>query len=327
MRKIIIRAVLLAILTPVIARSQSAQQVQRPKIFGIAGVRILVSVGGASDSRDFYSRLFPLDHPCIWCGAPHRITFSVNESQFIELVPSPLPLPSKLIDEITFSTDDLSALKRFLAAHNIPVKTPVIGFEGNPALLLYAKSNEQPQSAQKPAEADAYIQISDPEGHRIGFVQSYPEAQTEPGGRLERRLIHAGFVVKDRALEDTFYKDLLGFRVYWHGGMSDGQTDWVDMQVSDGTDWVEYMLNVSRNADKKELGVMNHIAIGVYDIEAANFVAKKSGIPVKEEPKIGRDGKWQLNLYDPDETRVELMEFTPVEKPCCSEYTGPHPKP
>jgi len=24
---------------------------------------------------------------------------------------------------------------------------------------------------------------------------------------------------------------------------------------------------------------------------------------------------------------VELMEFTPVEKPCCSEFTGPHPKP
>ena len=44
-------------------------------------------------------------------------------------------------------------------------------------------------------------------------------------------------------------------------------------------------------------------------------------------PKFGREGKWQLNLYDPDGTRVELMEFTPVEKPCCSDCTGPHPKP
>jgi len=24
-------------------------------------------------------------------------------------------------------------------------------------------------------------------------------------------------------------------------------------------------------------------------------------------------GKWQLNLYDPDGTRVELTEFTPVQ--------------
>ena len=33
---------------------------------------------------------------------------------------------------------------------------------------------------------------------------------------------------------------------------------------------------------------------------------------------IGRDGKWQLNLYDPNSTRVELMEPKPVRTPCCS---------
>jgi len=37
-----------------------------------------------------------------------------------------------------------------------------------------------------------------------------------------------------------------------------------------------------------------------------------------EKPQIGRDGKWQLNLYDPNQTRVELMEPRPVRKPCCS---------
>jgi hypothetical protein len=41
---------------------------------------------------------------------------------------------------------------------------------------------------------------------------------------------------------------------------------------------------------------------------------------------MGRDGKWQLNIYDPDFTRVELMEFTPAQKPCCSEFQGPHPQ-
>ncbi len=46
-----------------------------------------------------------------------------------------------------------------------------------------------------------------------------------------------------------------------------------------------------------------------------------------EQPKIGRDGNWQPNLYDPDSTRVELMEFILVEQPCCSKYTGPPSKP
>ena len=131
----------------------------------------------------------------------------------------------------------------------------------------------------------------------------------------------------DRNAEDKFYKDILGFHVYWHGGRKDDETDWVDMQVPDGADWIEYMLNVPANADHRLLGVMNHIALGVPDIHAAEKQLRANGWSGDEQPKIGRDGKWQLNLYDPDQTRVELMEFTPAKEPCCSPYTGPHPKP
>jgi hypothetical protein len=40
---------------------------------------------------------------------------------------------------------------------------------------------------------------------------------------------------------------------------------------------------------------------------------------------MGRDGKIQLNLYDPDLTRVEFMEFQPSGKPCCSPILGKAP--
>jgi hypothetical protein len=117
--------------------------------------------------------------------------------------------------------------------------------------------------------------------------------------------------------------------MYWHGGMKEDKDDWVAMQVpgKHGTDWLEYMLNVPANADKHTLGVMNHIALGVTDIHAAEAQLRKNGWTGTEQPKLGRDGKWQLNLYDPDDTRIEFMEFTPKEKPCCSEFTGPHPGP
>jgi len=42
-------------------------------------------------------------------------------------------------------------------------------------------------------------------------------------------------------------------------------------------------------------------------------------------PQIGRDGKWQYNLYDPDGIRIELMEFQPSMKPCCSPFLLPSP--
>jgi hypothetical protein len=49
--------------------------------------------------------------------------------------------------------------------------------------------------------------------------------------------------------------------------------------------------------------------------ETFGFRFRNSGV-------LRRGGKWHLNLYDPDDTRVEFMEFTPVQRP--SDYTGPH---
>jgi len=137
------------------------------------------------------------------------------------------------------------------------------------------------------------------------------------GDDVSSRMIHAGFIVRDREAEDHFYKDILGFHLYWHGGMKDDQTDWVAMQVRDGTDWLEYMLRV-HNPSPKALGVMHHFAIGVPAIQPAYKTVVARGLNPPQPPKIGRDGKWQLNLYDPNYTRAELMEFEPAEKPCCS---------
>jgi hypothetical protein len=99
--------------------------------------------------------------------------------------------------------------------------------------------------------------------------------------------------------------------------MKDIDTDWVAMRVPEGTDWLEYMLNVN-DPDPHRLGVMHHFSLGVPDIQAGYKLAVERGYKSSETPKIGRDGKWQYNLYDPNFTRVELMEPKPVQKPCCS---------
>ena len=78
--------------------------------------------------------------------------------------------------------------------------------------------------------------------------------RTRTESALKERIIHTGFVVKDQAAMDAFYKDILGFHVYWHGGMRDDETSWVDMQVPNGTDWIEYMLGVPRTIGSSGLG-------------------------------------------------------------------------
>ena len=87
------------------------------------------------------------------------------------------------------------------------------------------------------------------------------------------------------------------------------------------------MLLQPQHPDLQLTGVMNHISLGVPDIKQAQALLESHGWKEngREKAQLGKDGKWQLNVYDPDLTRVELMEFKPVQKPCCSDFTGPHP--
>jgi catechol 2,3-dioxygenase-like lactoylglutathione lyase family enzyme len=281
------------------------QNLPRPRILGISVVRFRVS--DFCKTKEFYTKILSERFFCPENKKPEGGSIALHSSQSITLnvnsliAGSPLNPPS-LLEEVGFSTDDVSGLERYLKARDIAVETVGDRFPS--------------------------LSVRDPEGHRIIFTKVVENsAPPQPGSRIQPEIIHAGFVVHDRAAEDKFYKDILGFHVYWHGGMKDGEDNWVDMQVPDGTDWIEYMLRVAPDATHKTLGVMNHIALGVPDIHAAQQQLIKNGWKGTEEPKIGRDGKWQLNLYDPDETRVELMEFKPTKEPCCSAYTGPHPGP
>ncbi|HKV25704.1 MAG TPA: VOC family protein [Candidatus Acidoferrum sp.] len=285
---------------------------KRPHILGIAGVSIYVSDVDAA--HRFYRTLIDPEHVCDYCeNVPSRYLF-LPSGQRLTFLKMPSPAPADLLANISFLTEDIDGFRRYLKYKKIDFNIV----------------------EKKHTHDLVRIVLHDPEGHEISFTDAYNLANAEdlnagiaparPANPV--RIIHAGFVVNNRDAIDRFYKDVLGFKPYWHGGMKDdGKDDWVAMQVPDGTDWVEYMLRISPNADKHTLGVMNHIALGVTDIHAIQKRIIQAGIKPNEEPKIGRDGKWQLNLYDADDTRIEFMEFKPVEKPCCSEFTGPHPSP
>ncbi len=297
MRRLPLLLVLAMLCTPILGDESPA----RPPIKGIADVVISATSLPSVFYTGFLSFAGAAHDPS--CLGSEQCTL-VNSRQRIELTQAGSPPSNNLLELIVFETTNLDQLRAYLTSRGISVREfPTAGRSGK------------------------WIRVADPEGHGVGFIQAAASTFEPNPGQVSQRLIHAGFVVHDRAAEDKFYKDVLGFHVYWHGGMKEGEDNWVDMQVPDGTDWIEYMLKVPENATHKQLGVMNHIALGVPDIHAAKQQLIKNGWKGTEEPKIGRDGKWQLNLYDPDETRVELMEFKPTKDPCCSSYTGPHPGP
>lgn len=283
-----------------IAVSAMAQAPRRPAIVGLSHVTLRAT--DLAKSRQFFGRVLGLtEEPS---GSLQHARFRVNRHQFIELIAAGAHSPSDRLVEVGFETEDAEALRRYLAANGIQV----------------------PHEVTPGPDGTRSFSVHDPEGHQISFVQ-----YTGRNGLLvatpaiSAHMIHAGFIVRNRAAEDHFYQHLLGFHVYWHGGMKNRETDWVDMQVPNGTDWLEYMLNVEHNPSPREAGVMRHLALGVADIKPAVKLVQQRGWPMPEKAEVGRDGKWQLNLYDPDLTRVEVMEFRPVETPCCAPYTGEHP--
>jgi catechol 2,3-dioxygenase-like lactoylglutathione lyase family enzyme len=231
--------------------------------------------------------------------------------QWIGFSPAPDAKATDRMDHIAFTTDNIAGLRAYLISKD--VKVPVI--EGH-------------------ADHSLSFTVVDPDGHKVEFVehdeklQQLEEKSPEAGPPwVSHHMIHTGFLVHDKSAEDHFYREILGFRPYWHGGMQPDKTDWFAIQVPDGTDWLEYMLNQPEHPDLKTMGVLNHISLGVADMKAAQTKLEAHGWKPNgsEKAQMGKDGKWQLNLFDPDLSRIELMEFKPVEKPCCSEFTGPHP--
>jgi catechol 2,3-dioxygenase-like lactoylglutathione lyase family enzyme len=296
------------VLPPALFASQPGKQTERPRVTGIDHVTIYVS--DVAKSSQFYGNVLGLPLGCPKHSGPETCFLVRPGNQRLLLKPAPGDVKNSVhkswLAEVGFATNDASRTRDYLLEH---------GF--------------QPSPLQKDSDGARYFVVQDPEGNPIAFVhRPILDPGDPPASRqIGSHMIHAGFVVKDLAAENRFYVDLLGFRLYWRGGFKDDGTDWYELQLPDGPDWIEYMLNIPANADHHELGVQNHFSFGVKDVHAAAAELRARGLKTFDGPEVGRDGKDSLDAYDPDSTRVEIMEFTPKQKPCCHPYTANHPKP
>ncbi len=282
----------------------SAETVGRAKVLGIAYVKFKVT--DLEKAQAFYGKELGLASGGVVNGGSVQVPFfAVSQYQRVELVKTSPGTGGSYLVETGLATDDVAKMRGYLTAKGVPADRLATWPDGTKC-----------------------FETGDPEGNKIVFVEQKRKGE-ENGteGAISHKLIHVGIIVQDADAENKFYEDVLGFHVYWHGGMTGDETNWMAMQVPDGTDWIEYMLRIGPNPDKHTRGVMYHISLGVPSVAAAAKELEARGYGGFEAPKVGKDGKWQLNLYDPDDTRVELMEFTPVQKPCCAEFTGVHPKP
>ena len=295
-------------LATVLALPAFAQQ-KPPAITGISHMCVYAS--DAQASNHFYADILggvkgadPQD------ASGTRYYFS--PTQFVEVLPLPADHSISRMACVAWNTADAAGLLKYLRAR---------GVEGLSDL-------------HTGSDGSRWFDSKDPEKNRVQFVQpGRPVAMPADLKAIGTRVIHVGYLVHNRAAEDRFYREILGFRPYWFGAKQPDHVDWVSQQAPDGHDWLEYMMVGEGSTvdpakvDQRQLGVLNHFSIGVPNMEKAvtTLTGENRLSPRHDGPQLGRDGKWQANLYDPDGTRVELMEFQPVIKPCCSPFTAESP--
>jgi len=291
----------------------SAQPV-RPRVLGIA--HMAVSVGDLDKARAYYKDFLGFSEPFSLTNPDGSVSLAfikVNDYQYIEVSPGLKPGDDRL-KHIAFYTDDAERMRVYLASRGVTV----------------------PGSVPKGRSGNLNFNIKDPDGHTVEMVQYMPDgwAMRDKGkfmadARISKRIAHVGVLVGDAKAAIHFYGDILGFQETWRGSSTGTVLSWINMHVPDGSDGIEFMLYKDLPAPDQR-GTAHHLCLEVPSISSAletlqaKPYAKIYSRPL--EPRTGINRRRQLNVFDPDGTRSELMEPATVDGKPPVPSTAPLPR-
>ena len=286
---------------------------ERPKILGVAHIALFTK--NIDQSRAFYHDFLGFDEPFSLKnpdGSLSMAFFKINDRQYIEMSPERAPGTDRL-SHIAIQTNDAEAMREYLASRGIKV----------------------PDRVPKGRIGNLNFTIRDPDGHDVEIVQYASDSWSIRGkgkylggSRISRRMMHVGILVGSLAPAMRFYCDLLGFQETWRGS-KDGKTlSWVNVKAPDGDDYIEFMLYKNLPAPTAR-GSAHHLCLEVSD--SSKSMAELNAKPYRAkyqrpiEQHVGVNRKRQVNLFDPDGTRIELMETVTAERKPAASSTAPPP--
>ena len=311
------RLAALLVFAGLFAAAQTTEPPKRPRILGISHMALFVSDlrNRAPSMRISSASMRPT------CSSATTAPSTLPSSKSTKTSTSnSSPIPPKQdghMSHIAFFTDDVEGLRAYLAAQGVKV----------------------PAQAGKGKIGNTEFNATDPDGHTVEFVQYQPDSWTRretgqhmPETRISTHIPHVGVTIRHLDAAQRFYGGILGFQEFWRGS-SDGKTlSWVNLRVPDGGDGGDYLelMLYSGPLNAAGLGGKNHICLVTPDIVKA--VATLNARPARKdytrriEIKVGKNGKRQANLYDPDGTRIELMEPGTADGNPVAPSTAPPPQ-
>jgi catechol 2,3-dioxygenase-like lactoylglutathione lyase family enzyme len=310
MKTILLSLFVFLLVLPVM--SQESKDLKRPPITGVAHAAFYTK--DVESARKFYKDFLGYAEPFSLMAANGKdlaLTFiKINDRQYVEVFPEKKQGGNRMY-HFAVETSDAEAMRKYLASKGmkVPEKTPV-GKTGN--------SN--------------YF-VTDPNGTICEIVQYESTSMSArtlgkdmPGTRISARMSHVGFQVPDLDKAISFYCGILGFKETWRGSRDGKNVTWVNLKLPESNDYVELML-FDKEPTGGSMGTMNHICLEVKDVSESASILKSrqlpEGLKAPTEMKTGINKKRQINCYDIDGTRVEIMEASTVDGQPVPSSTAP----
>jgi lactoylglutathione lyase len=291
---------------------------QRPKVLGVAHMAIYVK--DLAKTRQFFEEFLGFGEPFTLPKKDGgvRIAFvKVNDHQYFELF-NDKDRGEGQLNHISFYTDNADRMYAYLKSKGVEVMS-------------------DKGQVGKGQTGNKNFNVKDPDGHILEIVEYQPDSWTAresgkfmPPTRISEHIMHVGVLVGDLDKSMAFYDGILGFKEFWRGSGSPRMLSWVNMRVPDGQDYLEFML-YNRIPEPDGRGGKNHVSLMIPDADkaVAELTKRAARIGYDKEIKIqtGVNRKRQINLFDPDGTRIELMEANTVDGKPAPSSTAPPPRP
>lgn len=265
-------------------------------LLGLAHVGFRVS--DLDKARTFYHGVLGYEEAFDLKGRDGQVSiafFKINDNQFIEIMPGIPDGTTVMMTHIAFLTDDIDKLHKLMEDRGVA-----------PGKINLGKGGERNFAVRPPPGQNLeFLEFTQymPKGLHM---QSKGKSLGEQ--RISTHLEHAGIIAKDFETARHFWVDQMGFTIAWDYKKDGERTQLLHLRMPGPSgDYVE-IGNPQKPPQGKWIGVEAHIALTVPDIQAANEEAKQHNYTGDLKPPLfGADDRWQLNLYDPNGSRVECM--------------------
>jgi len=293
----------------------------RPKIIGISHIGLWVK--NIDASRQFYKNYLGFDEPYTTNnpdGSVHTTWIKINDKQSVELFPinDKTPSDGDSLYHIALETDDAVGMLKYLKSKS------VTGPGGKPL----------PETVTKGKIGNMNFFAEDPDHHIVEIVQYADTGLTLknagkaiPASRIAKRMSHVGVAVGNLERSVKFYKDILGMAEFWRGSANNVTLSWVNERLPESRDYIELML-YGKKPNLDRVHSMHHMCLEVPSIYTVDTTLNTRMLPAvckkSTAIRVGVNRKRQINCFDPDGTRVEIMEASTIDgKPTPPSSTPP----